>query len=489
MPEANAVEPLTALPSTVSHIGYHAARRPGDVALIVNGQEIAYGAFYRDIGKMVAALRGFGLEPGDAAGVEHPHLYLHWLLLLAFEALGVSTFSYARGEAAMVEEALAGTALVMCSPGQEPAIARRAHPMDTAWIDSVAETEPDRPLIPAPIGPDTPIRIVKSSGTTGSFKRMIHTGRVHEFWIRQYQLRAGFNRNSRYLVTAGFHFQVFHVVATACIRMGGACVYDEREGIANALSKYAITHATCVPRILIQVLDNLPENYVKAPELTVFTVGAPVPNAVRARTKRVLANNLVESYGTTEVAVICTMGEDGVGTVMPGVLVEVLNDDGQPVMGEPGLVRVMTEGSVGGYVDNPEATGRMFRDGWFYPGDVGVMQDRRTVRIIGRADDQLNIGGTKFPPQPLEAELASNLPVDDLCLTTMADGEGVHRVWVVLVLRNPDGMADILPKIGPMLPAMFGEVKLVAMEKIPRTDTGKILRNKVNELLRQAQVD
>ena len=56
-------------PPTAIYIGYHAALRPGDVAVVVDGQEITYSEFHRDIGKMVAVLNRLGLAPGQAAGV------------------------------------------------------------------------------------------------------------------------------------------------------------------------------------------------------------------------------------------------------------------------------------------------------------------------------------------------------------------------------------------------------------------------------------
>jgi acyl-coenzyme A synthetase/AMP-(fatty) acid ligase len=487
IPKREEGEPSSTLPSTVTYIGYHAAQRPEDVALVVNGREIAYGTFYRDIGKMAAALRGFGLDPSHAAGVEHPDKYLHWLVVLAFEALGVPTFSYAREEAVVLENALAATELVMCSPGVDPPKAKRVQPMDREWIDSVQDLEPEYPPRTVPIGPSTPLRIVKSSGTTGSIKWMIHTGRIHAFWIGQYQFRTGFNRHSRFLITMGFTVEASHVYATACIRMGGICVHDEREGIAKALAKYSISHVTLLPLNLVQVLDELPGNYVKAPELTIFTIGAPVSKTIRAQVKQVLANDLMESYGTNEVAAICTMGDDGVGTVMPGVQVEVVDDENQPVMDEAGRVRVMTEGSVAGYINDSEATRRMFRDGWFYPGDLAVMKENRTLRLIGRADDQLNIRGIKFAPAALEEKRANKLPVADLCLTTIADGEGVDQVWVVVELRHPHGLVDIKKKMAPLLPAMFGEARLMPLKRIPRTATGKVRRNKLNQVLRLAQ--
>jgi 2,3-dihydroxybenzoate-AMP ligase len=112
----------------------------------------------------------------------------------------------------------------------------------------------------------------------------------------------------------------------------------------------------------------------------------------------------------------------------------VVNNDDQPILSEPGLVRIKSPSNVGRYIDAPKTTQHMFRDGWFYPGNVGVMMGNHTLKLLGRADDVLNIQGVKFSPQALEEKLLHALPVYDLCLTAIADDGGVNQIWVVVIL-------------------------------------------------------
>ncbi len=112
-------------PSTPAHIAHHAAARPDAVAVVLNGREIGYAAFHLDIGRMVAALGELELEPGQTVGVETWNGYLHWLVLLACDLLGVVTLSYApTGDLlerdALEYDILAGMDLVMCSAGHSP---------------------------------------------------------------------------------------------------------------------------------------------------------------------------------------------------------------------------------------------------------------------------------------------------------------------------------------------------------------------------------
>ncbi len=486
LPKPEAFSPQEAVPSTVAYIGYHAAQRPNDLAVIANGREISYSIFYRDIGKMVATLRGFGFVPGNSAAIEIPQRYLHLVVVLACEALGIASLSYEHGEENIVEEAHAIVDLVVCMPGNEPSVAKRVQVVDQPWLDAVFDREAEHPIKVAPIGPNTPLRIVKSSGTTGSYKMMIHTGRVHQHWIEQFRFRTGLNRHSRYLLTANFVVQAFHAHVVTCLRMGGTCIYDDQPDIAESLVTYEITHATFFPFILVNLLDALPKDYVKAEDLTIVTIGAPVSGELRRRLMLRLANDLMEAYGTNEVCAICTMDGNGQGRVLPDVQVEVVDENHRPVLKEPGMVRVMSAGVVSGYINNPQATREMFRDGWFYPGDVAVMEDSRTVELIGRDDDLLNIRGVKFQTRAFEEMLIQDLAVDDACLTIIEDGQGISQVWLAIVLQERDRFNELQQKVAPLLPPLFGKIQLAMFAEIPRTTTGKVQRNKLNLQLKQA---
>ncbi len=484
-PDTGADRSAPGMPCTVTYIGYHAASRPDAAAVIVNGQTITYAVFYRDIAKMVLGLRGLGLEPGQVLAVEHPHFYLHWLILLACEALGITSFSYEEAEIPVLEKPFAMADLVMCRVGMAPPKANRVQLIDQAWGDTVLALAPELPIETVPLHADTPMRIVKSSGTTGRIKCMVQPHNFRERYLAHYQFRAGFNRESRFLVTMGFMVEPYNIYASDCARMGGVCIYDGRAGIVETVRQQSVTHLVLPPYILAQLLDNLPGDYVPAPNLIVIAIGAAVPKEVRERVKRVFAKDIVESYGAQEIAVVATMDEEGQGALLPGVEAEVVDDAGHPVLGQPGRVRVRAAVSVGGYIDDADATARMFRDGWFYPGDLAVMRDRRTLKIIGRVDDTLNIKGIKFAPGPAEEKLRSTFPVDDLCLTSLANAEGSEELCVVVVPGDAGNIADIQAALPTLVPANFGKVHVIAVPAIPRTATSKVRRAELNAILRR----
>ena len=372
----NGVQPDNASPgdgavgltSTADYIAFHAGQRPSAVAVIDAGNEVTYAEFHDDLRRVTSALRDFELAPGSSVAIEWTSLYSHWLLVLAFEKLGVATTAYTR-ENREVQAFFDLMDLVMCTEDAVPDGDIRTHLLTREWFRTVLALDPEDDAGLPVIDPDAPNHIAKSSGTTGTGRLMIRTNKAHEFLINQHIRHSGFTEQSRYFISLGFAVQSVFSYATTCIRRGGTCIWDSKTSLAEALAHYRATHVTLLPIALLELLDDLPDDYEKASGLTVITIGAPVPEAVRRRALSTFASDLVESYSTNETGRVCTMNAEGVGTVWSGVDVEVVDDDDRPVDGKEGRVRIKSDGCASGYLDDPDATRRMFRDGWFraYP--------------------------------------------------------------------------------------------------------------------------
>ena len=315
---------------------------------------------------------------------------------------------------------------------------------------------------------------------------MVKTLRAHDFWIWHNQIRSGCNRKTRYVVSQSLCLLGTYYFATACIRMGGTCVF-ESWNFLSAISTYDVTDITLLPTLLAQVLDNLPENFKKPEKLSVYTFGGSVSKALRARALDSFATEIVESYGANEVGSICTVAANGVGSVLPGMRVQVVDDEDRPVTGQPGHVRVESGGSIEFYPDDKEATARMFRNGWFYPGDIGVMVGGRSLKLIGRADELINIGGQKINPEILEERISRLVSVNDLCFTAVEQVGEARQLWAALVLKPPSRLEDIQESVVQNLPKSWGEIGFIELKEIPRTSTGKVQRNKVAALIQDRQ--
>ncbi len=153
---------------------------------------------------------------------------------------------------------------------------------------------------------------------------------------------------------------------------------------------------------------------------------------------------------------------------------QVVDDDGRPAaVGQSGLVRIRTTG-VDRYMDDPEATGAFFRDGFFYPGDVGVVRADGRLALRGRVTEVINVMGQKLALGPIEATLADRLGAAAVCVFSTSDAGGEDEVHVVSPARPRDFQRGDLGKaaLQAALPGLAA-VRVHAIEAMPRGDTGK----------------
>jgi acyl-coenzyme A synthetase/AMP-(fatty) acid ligase len=170
---------------------------------------------------------------------------------------------------------------------------------------------------------------------------------------------------------------------------------------------------------------------------------------------------------------------------VPGCLVEIAREDGSLCRPhEEGLVRVLlSDIDATGYLDDPEATARFFRDGFFYPGDIGIKREDGAVRILGRVADVLNVRGDKLAVGPLEQQVQDLLHVETLCLFSGLSREGVDELVVVIESDRTLSRED-MQKVAARFP-QFERVRFENVQKFPRTEAGmqKIKRGDLRKLV------
>ena len=141
------------------------------------------------------------------------------------------------------------------------------------------------------------------------------------------------------------------------------------------------------------------------------------------------------------------------------------------------------ESVVPGYLLDTDATADIFQNGWFYPGDVGILMPENRLELVGRIDDLLNVGGLKYAPDKYEEKLIAEIPIRDICLLTHPNAEGVAQLWAAVVPNSGVNTETIGNQIAQHLPVQLGKVNIAIIDQIPRTATGKAQRAKLSALL------
>jgi long-chain acyl-CoA synthetase len=189
---------------------------------------------------------------------------------------------------------------------------------------------------------------------------------------------------------------------------------------------------------------------------------------------------LHDGYGLTEAAPVVSvnLGErpGTVGKPLPGIDVEVRDEDGAPVEpGDPGRVHIRGPNLFSGYW--PDATDGPDAEGWFATGDIGVLDDDGQLRIVGHTDELVIVNGFNVYPAEVEAVLAAEPGVAEVAVVGEPDPERGETVRAFVVPAPGARLdADALLAAASRSLARFKLPVIEVVTELPHTVTGKIMR-------------
>ena len=475
--------------------------QPMATAIVQGGQSVSYGALRATAEKLCTRLLRAGVQPGMCVALtcSHPSTYL--VLVLALARLGaVSTPSPAWSTEARDRLLQKSKTLMRIRDNQDnwigSVIGASQHIAAGRLFDRLDTETPWTPAGSA-IGAGDTWRIALTSGSTGTVKCMAWTheatASLQKKMVRQFDCGPG----SRLLVYAdmAIGFSIGH--ATMQLHAGGAVVFVTKgtpEEFFQILERDRPTHILSTTAMMAPVLASIES----APAGTRFGGGAlrsillggsvvpgPMVKAIRDR----LCNDLHISYGSTEMGTLALADPEALdahpdcaGTLLPWVTGEAIDGDGAALPpGETGVLRFRSDAMASGYVGDPEANAKAFRDGWFYPGDTGSVDANRQLQLAGRSDHLINLQGMKLDPVMVESVLCAHPAVKEASVLAVTDAQGIKILVAVIV--SPDGVsAGILQKMCRDRLGNFASPKVfLGVQSLPRTMMGKVDRAGVEQ--------
>jgi acyl-coenzyme A synthetase/AMP-(fatty) acid ligase len=278
-----------------------------------------------------------------------------------------------------------------------------------------------------PTGPDTPIRIVRSSGSTGTSKAMILRRRMHNFWISTIVETNFASRDVRFYAAYSFTTNCCRSRVETCLRLGATVILGSA---GQDIIKFAATHVWILPRDMAALLRNIRGEWPSRSALRVILGGAAVSAPLHDEIVAKIGADVLVLYATNETGFIGTVDRDGVCSVVRDASVRIVDETGHAKpAGEPGHLLVRTPGMVDGYLNDPATSRRLFQEGWFLTGDIGVWLAPGRFQIVGRRDDVLNVGGLKMSPPSLEDQILRRVGgLRDVAVTSVTNRQGVEEL-------------------------------------------------------------
>jgi 2-furoate---CoA ligase len=137
-------------------------------------------------------------------------------------------------------------------------------------------------------------------------------------------------------------------------------------------------------------------------------------------------------------------------------------------------------------LNRPDANERSIREGWYFTGDLGCLDEEGDLFFKGRLDDMIISGGENVYPQEVEAVLLSHPQVSDAAVVGLPDerwGEKITAVIVPASLDLDDAALDEFCLASSGLPRFMRPRQYIYVNEIPKSPTGKILRSRIRSLL------
>lgn len=459
--------------------------RPDAPAIIAGAKTVNYAQLNATVSCIAANLGAKGVAPGDVVGFAWNLSPAQIPILLALARLGAVSIALSPREKLAKRKALVEqfgvTAVVLDRtefgvPGLRTIFWKDLHPARGRQ----AGVEPPRFE-----GGDRPWAILFSSGTSGAQPKAILRTHAQALELAGRQNRLlDVKPSDRYLCNMSLNLAASQMRVLRHILFGSAVVFQAGDSY-ETIERHRVTHAFITPVMLEDWVAHLRADRKPLKSLVHLGCGGgPLTEAARQRCSERLTPNLFLNYGTVETALTAIADPEtqrrfpgSVGRVVPWIETAVVDERNCPVSaGKRGFLRFRGEGVATAYHGinvEPDITEKAFRDGWFYPGDVGRIGPEGMLYVEGRSDDVINVGGRKISASEVEAVLLAYPGVAEAAAFTRMSPRGKALALAVIVPRGAIDWGALRQycraELGNKAPSRIFQVA-----KLPRNAMGKI---------------
>lgn len=370
-----------------------------------------------------------------------------------------------------------------------------------------------------------------TSGTTGRPKGVYHTHR--QFLLSSMQLAIAqaerpfriCNRDIIFTLVPYFH--IFGWMTPFTAFMGGnMMVFPGRyewvhvtkkilEYIPRAKSVDGKVVASGVPTMLYAILSEAKKMNVSLKGFQFGYGGEALPLSLYEGAKK-LGIEIVTGYGPSETLTAITrsafiprlwmkMGTDeeklrdhfvvnnSIGVPVPLTFVKLVDDEGKELPNDgktPGRILFYSPSITREYYGDEEKTKYAWRFGWFDVDDICTIDEHYCVMFVDREKDAIKSGGEWIPSARLEGFISTHPAVKEVAVLAMHDPRWVERPMAVVVAEKDVGEEDIKSFLVKeyvekgLMPKWWIPDKIVFVEEIPKTSTGKTDKKALREKLK-----
>lgn len=531
-------------------VAIHWEGEPGD------SRSITYAELTADVKRAANLLTSLGIRPGDRVAIYLPMIPEAVVAMLAVARLGAvhsvvfGGFS-AESLRARIDDAEATLVITADGGWRKGAVSPLKPAVDAAlalggessvrhvlvvrrggnevewhegrdlwWHDEIVAVDADHVATPFPA--EQPLFILYTSGTTGKPKGILHTSGGYLTQVA-FTHRAVFDLRPEtdvYWSTAdvgwitGHSYVVYGPLANGATQV----MYEGTPDSPHPgrwweiVEKHGVTILYAAPtaiRSFMKLGRQIPQRYDLSSLRLLGSVGEPINPEAWIWYRDVIGGGrtpIVDTWWQTETGAMMVSPLPGVTTLkpgsaqvaLPGISIDVVDDDGTPVGADEGGLLVITEpwpSMLRGIWGDPE---RYVETYWskfgdrYFAGD-GARRDRDgDLWLLGRVDDVMNVSGHRLSTAEIESALVSHPVVAEAAVVGAADettGQAVVA-FVIAKASQAEALASGHDELAATLKAHVAEhigaiarpKRIIVVQELPKTRSGKIMRRLLRDV-------
>ena len=492
-----------------------ARSHPGKPAIVSDEGTLTYAELDQASDVVAANLVAQGIDPGDAVGLQLPNVSefavaLYGIIKTGAVAVPMNVLNKgpevgffltdSRAQAMITAsecaaEGLRGAELAGVSKtyvvGSYDAGKAHTRPRDFAELTAPSPGRP--PFVQRDPG-DAAI-LLYTSGTTGKPKGVELTH--FQLFMNANAHVDGFEMDSDTVVIAVmplFHALGLSGILNATIRTAGTVVLVRRFEalkVLEAIEKHRATLLHGVPTMYHALLNHPQAGEFDTTSLQICgSAGAPIASELLDNFEKAFEVVILEAYGLTESGPVATFNRRNhrkpysIGTPVWGVDVEIWDEHhNQLAPGKDHIGELVIRGhnTMGGYLNNAQATEEAFAGGWLHTGDLGYQDEDGFFFIVDRKKEMIIRGGYNVYPREVEDVLYGHPAVDEVAVVGIPDerlGEEV-KAFVSLKPGAEATAEEIIDFAKARVAAYKYPRRVEIITALPKSPTGKILKQQL----------
>jgi long-chain acyl-CoA synthetase len=488
--------PVMTLPDLVSR---QARENSKAVAMVFRDEFITYGALEEKILRVTTGLEKRGIKKGDTFAVILRNSPEFVILAMALSKLGailvpVNFLEKPDRVALILKDA--GAVGVLTAKEFYGCLATAAKQVPTLKHQFLREGTYKDALDFSELYKEAPwigknqavasdlMMLLYTSGTTGLPKGVMLTHNNFISNVAQCLGAISLRREDRFLcLLPMFHSFSWTTCVLIPLYLGARIVIIESllpfDPVIKTIWKHKVTLFVAVPQIFSAITSKI--RGAKAlfvrflnPVRLCISGAAPLPPAVHKAFEKNMGMPLIEGYGST------------VGKPLPGVAVEIRDDDGRPVpQGEVGEIHIKGDNVMSGYYNKPDETAlTLTSDGWLKSGDMGKFDEDGYLSIVDRKKDLIIIKGLNVYPLEIENVLAKNDAVNEVAVVGKMDpdtGEEQIRAFVTAKEGQTVDKVALAALCREHLAGYKRPKEIIVIEQMPKNALQKILKKDLRQ--------